>query len=292
MNKKTFGEFEPHPWWYIPPFEWQDPYHWILNLSWPMFLLCMAFWYIGINILFAFAYLLQPGCIANARPGNFGDAFFFSLQTISTVGYGAMSPTNLYGHIVVSIEVWVGLLGLALITGLMFSRFSRPTARILFSRWALVSSFNGQQTFMFRVANQRGNRILEAQIRVSLLREEMTQEGYEMYRFYDLPLVRSQTPVFGLTWLVMHTINVDSALWQETIDSLKLKKVQFFVTLTGLDETVSQTIHAHHNYTLEQLQWNARFKDVVRSDSKKKRIIEYDRFHEFERVDEIQKISS
>lgn len=284
MNKKTFGEFEPHPWWYMPPFEWQDPYHWILNLSWLMFLICMAFWYIAINVLFSFAYLLQPDCIANARPGYFWDAFFFSLQTISTVGYGAMAPANLYGHIVVSIEIWVGLLGLALITGLMFSRFSRPTARILFSHWALVSSFNGQQTFMFRVANQRGNRILEAQIRVSLLREEKTQEGYEMYRFYDLPLVRSQTPVFGLTWLVMHTINAESALWQETMDSLKQKKVQFFVTLTGLDETVSQTIHAHHNYQLEQLEWNARFKDVVRSDSKEKRIIEYDRFHDFEKV--------
>ena len=286
MNQKPKSALSKLPWWGLPSFEWQDPYHWILDLSWPMFFICIAFFYIGINVLFAIAYLLQPGSIANAQSGYFWDAFFFSLQTLSTVGYGALAPATFYAHVLVAIEGLIGLLGLALITGLMFARFSRPTARVLFTHWALISPFNGQSTFMFRVANQRGNRILEAQIRVSLLRREVTQEGIEMYRFYDLPLIRSQTPVFGLSWLVMHPITPDSPLWGETTASLRDKNVQFFVTLTGLDETVSQTIHAHYNYTLEQLQWNVRFQDVVRSDSQGKRIIEYDRFHELEDLDE------
>jgi inward rectifier potassium channel len=181
-----------------------------------------------------------------------------------------------------AIETWVGLLGLALVTGLMFARFSLPTARILFSEVALMSTFNGQLTFMFRVANKRANRILEAQIRVSMLRREITSEGTEMYRFYDLPLVRSQTPVFGLTWMVMHPITPESPFWQCDRKSLAEQHAQVFVTLTGLDETVSQTIHAHHHYALDKLHWNARFQDVVQLHSDGKRTINYDRFHDFD----------
>ena len=155
-------------WWKLPPFEWRDPYHWMVTLSWPLFFLWVGLLYIMVNAVFAAFYLLDRHSILNAHPGNFWDAFFFSLQTISTVGYGTFSPANFYAQVIMAIETWVGLLGLALVTGLMFARFSLPTARILFSEVALMSTFNGQLTFMFRVANKRANRILEAQIRVKI----------------------------------------------------------------------------------------------------------------------------
>lgn len=274
---------KPHslPWWDIPPFEWGDPYHWLITLSWPVFISFMGLIYLGTNLFFACLYMLQPNSIQGAEH-NFLNAFFFSIQTLASIGYGAFTPNTLYAHFLVAIQAWTSLLIFALVTGLMFARFSLPTARVLFSNVAVICPFNGVPTLMFRVANQRSNRILEAQVRVSLFQREITEEKHFMYRFYDLNLLRSETPSFGLTWMVMHEIIPGSHLYDKTLEELEQQETQIFVTLTGLDETLSQVIHEYHIYEVQDLRWNMRFVDILFTDDRGYRYINYEHFHTVE----------
>ena len=257
-----------------------DLYHWLLIISWRRFLLLISLFYLGVNIFFAFAYISTGDGIANAVPGSFKDTFFFSIQTLSTVGYGSMYPESLYAQLLVTLEILVGLVLMAILTGLMFARFSRPTARVIFSKVAVICPFDGVPTLMFRTANQRDNRILEAQVQVSLVRNEISREGHQLRRFYDLQLLRSQTPVFGLSWLVMHPIDQGSPLNGETIKSLIQGETEIWVGLTGLDETFSQTIHARHSYTASEILWNMRFVDIFSKDKDGHSYINLNRFHD------------
>jgi inward rectifier potassium channel len=257
-----------------------DLYHWLLIISWFQFLALVTIFYLALNTLFALAYLSTGNGIANAQPGVFKDVFFFSIQTLSTVGYGAMYPQTLYAQIIVTIEVLVGLMLLAILTGLMFARFSRPTARVMFTRVAVICPFNGLPTLMFRAANQRENRILEAQVQVSLVRNETSTEGHHLRRFYDLSLLRSRTPVFGLSWLVMHPIDEASPLYGVNLDALAKAEGELWITITGLDETFSQTIHARHSYTCSEILWNRRFADIFAKTAGGQWYIDYRLFHD------------
>lgn len=259
---------------------WRDLYHLFLTVSWPRFLALIALVYIAANALFALAYLAGGNCLENARPRSFLDAFFFSVQTIATVGYGTVYPRTLYANIIVTIEVLVGLLGFAIVTGLIFAKFSRPTARVLFSRVATVAPFNGISTLMFRAANERRNQILEAQMRMFLVRNEVTAEGQSMRRFHDLRLVRNRTPIFSITWTVMHTIDETSPLYGATTDSLAKVEAEIVITFTGIDETVSQAIHARHSFPAQKILWNMRFVDILSRTPDGKVSIDHDRFHE------------
>jgi inward rectifier potassium channel len=259
---------------------WGDLYHWLLSLSWPKFLALISLGYIVVNALFALAYLAGGNGIENARPGNFLDAFFFSVQTMASIGYGAMFPKTTYAHVLVTIESLIGLMGLAVGTGLMFARFSLPKARVTFSRVAVIAPYNGIPTLMFRVANERQNWILEAQIRVTLVRNEITVEGDMMRRFYDMQLLRSQTPLFALTWTVMHPIDENSPLYGVTLENMIEDEMELVVTLTGLDETVSQIIHARHSFIAGEIFWNMRFVDILSKTREGRRTIDYSRFHD------------
>ncbi len=259
---------------------WRDLYHLFLTISWPRFLVLIVLLYIAVNALFALAYLAGGNCLENARPGSFLDAFFFSVDTIATVGYGSVYPRTLYANTIVTMEVLIGLLGFAIVTGLMFAKFSRPTARVLFSRVAVVAPFNGMTTLMFRAANERRNQILEAQMQMNLVRNEVTAEGQPIRRFYDLKLVRNRTPIFSLTWTVMHIIDETSPLYEATKDSLAKEEAEIVVTLTGLDETVSQIIHTRHSFTIEEILWNMRFVDILSRTPDGRVLIDYDRFHD------------
>jgi inward rectifier potassium channel len=239
-----------------------DLYHWLLSLRWPAFLGLITGVYLLINCGFALLYLVTGSGIANARPCSFRDVFFFSIQTLSTVGYGYLYPQTFVAQVLVALEVWSGLMLIAILTGLMFARFSRPTARVMFSRVAVICPFEGVPTLMFRAANRRDNRILEAQVQVSLLRNEMSREGHQLRRFYDLNLLRSRTPVFGLSWLVMHPIDSDSPLCGLGLEELRDGDAELWITLTGLDETFSQTIHSRYSYGFGELLWNMRFVDI------------------------------
>src|SRR5271163_119957 len=190
-----------------------DLYHQLLTLPWWAFLLGLAGVYLGLNVAFALLYLLGDGAIANARPGVFSDAFFFSVETLSTIGYGQMSPATLYGNVVMTVEALFGVALIAVSAGLMFARFSRPTARVMFSEVAVVTEYNGIPTLSFRLANERRNQILEAQVSVTLVRDERTAEGEWMRRFYDLQLGHQRSPIFAMTFTVMHPIDAASPLW-------------------------------------------------------------------------------
>lgn len=255
-----------------------DLYHRLLTIPWPGFFAVIAVVYVLFNIVFGTLYLLQAGAVANAHPGSFADAFFFSVQTMATIGYGDMHPATLYANLLVSGEVLLGMTGLALATGLMFARFSRPTARVIFSRKAVIAPYNGVPTLMFRAANQRRNQILEAQVTVAVLRNETTAEREVMRRFYDLALARSRTPMFSLTWTVMHVLDEKSPFYRCTPQSLDTSEAEIVITLIGIDETFAQTIHARHSYGAADIVWNHRFADILTKLEDGTRVIDYRRF--------------
>ena len=262
-----------------------DLYHRLLALSWPQFFILISLSYVMTNSLFALAYLAGGDCIANARPGSFKDTFYFSVQTMATIGYGAMYPRTDYANTIVAIQALFGLWGVGMVTGLAFSRFSRPTARVIFSRVAIIAPFNGVPTLMYRTGNQRFNQILEAQQRATLIRDEVTAEGEFMRRFYDLQLVRSESPIFALTWTVMHPIDEKSPLYQVTAKDLIECQAEIVITLTGIDETVSQTIHARHSFVASEIIWNMRFIDIISRSPDGKRIVDYTRFHDVKPIE-------
>jgi inward rectifier potassium channel len=259
-----------------------DLYHSLLTLPWWAFLLGLAFVYLGLNVLFAMLYLRGDGAIANARPGAFSDAFFFSVETLSTIGYGQMSPATLYGNVVMTVEALFGLTLLAVVAGLVFARVSRPTARVIFSKVAVVTPYNGVPTLSFRLANERRNQILEAQVSVTLVRDERTAEGEWMRRFYDLQLARQRSPIFAMTFTVMHPIDPASPLWNATAASLTAEAAEIVVTVTGIDETLSQAVHARTSYLAFEVVWGHRFADVFTQTEDGRLAIDYRRFHDTE----------
>lgn len=246
----------------VRKYDFSDFYHLILTLSWPQFFTVVFLFYLAVNSLFALAFLANPDSITNARPGSFTDALFFSIETLATVGYGHMYPQTMYGHTLASIEILVGIMIFAVVTGLAFARFSRPTARVIFSRNVVIDSFNGQPTLMLRAANRRKNQILEASASVSFVRDETTSEGQPFRRFYDLPLVRSRSPAFALTWTIMHTIDGSSPLHGMTQEALHDCTANLAVTITGLDETIAQPVHARHDYKALEILLGHRFVDL------------------------------
>ncbi|NKB18565.1 MAG: ATP-sensitive inward rectifier potassium channel 10 [Pseudanabaena sp. CRU_2_10] len=267
---------------------WRDPYHLLLTVPWLGFLALIVLGYVAINTLFALAYLLGGDCIANAEPGSFLDTFFFSVQTLASIGYGAMYPKTVYANVIVTIEALTGLMGIAVMTGLSFARFSRPTARILFSRVATIAPHDGVPTLTFRTANQRRNQILEAQLRVYLMRDEITAEGHFIRRIRDLKLLRNQTPSFTLTWLAMHPIDEHSPLYGMTAETLIETKAMLVVSLSGIDETVAQVVHARHTYYAHDILLNHRFVDVINHTADGHRYIDYNYFHEVEPIAEFR----
>jgi inward rectifier potassium channel len=261
-----------------------DVYHTLLTMNWSAFFGLLAIVFVVFNVVFALLFLLQPGAIANAQPGAFADAFFFSVQTMATIGYGQLYPQSLYANLVITVEVLLSMAGLALATGLIFARFSRPTARVMFSRVAVIASQDGVPTFMFRAANQRRNLILEAQVSLSLLRNEVTAEGVHMRRFHDLAVARRRTPAFSLTWTVLHPIDEASPLFGATPESLQADQIEIVVTLMGIDETYAQTVYARHSYIADEIAWNRRFADILDRLADGSRIIDYRRFHDLEEM--------
>jgi inward rectifier potassium channel len=245
-----------------------DSYHSLLSLNWQKFLLLLVFTYVVINTTFAILYV---ACGDGALSGisqegflkHFSDAFFFSVQTFSTIGYGKITPESIPANLLVTIEALTGLLSVALATGLIFARFSRPTARVLFSEVAVIDSHDATPSFIFRMANQRQNQIYEATVKVVMSISEMTKEGVRFRTFYDLKLERSMSPLFALTWTIVHPIEKDSPLFGKSKQDLIDAEVEILVTMTGLDETFSQTVHARFSYIPKEIRWNKKFADML-----------------------------
>jgi inward rectifier potassium channel len=242
---------------------WHDIYHGALTMSWPAFFASALLMFLSFNALFALLYLAGGNGIANQSPAGFLGAFFFSVETLATVGYGDMHPQTIFAHSVATLEIFVGMSGIALTTGLVFARFSRPQARIMFSKYAVVRPLFGQTTLMLRAANQRLNVIAEASARLRLLREETSEEGYVIRRIHDLKLVRDQHPIFQLGWNLMHVIDESSPLFGETAASLAASEALLMLMVEGVDEASMQTMQARHNWSHETIRWSHALAELI-----------------------------
>ena len=231
------------------------------------------------NLVFAVLYLLEPWSVENVRPDSFLDAFSFSVQTMATIGYGSMSPATPYAHTVVIIEAAFGVLAVALATGLMFAKASRPSSSILFTDVAVINTREGVPTLALRVGNARGNDIVEASLTVVAVIEEMTPEGHKGRMLYDLKLRRDTTPLFVLTWSVFHVIDEESPLHGIDPDGIEDRLSALVCTMTGYDATYAQTTHARKVYYAEDILYGRRFIDVVSSLDDGRMMVDYDHFH-------------
>jgi inward rectifier potassium channel len=257
-----------------------DFYHMVVKTTWPRFLASFAAVFLAINLLFGWLYFLQSNSIAGLQGIGFLEYFFFSVQTLATIGYGSMYPQSIYGHVLVTIESMVGLLGVGMFAALAFAKISLPRSRVVFSNTAVVGVFDGQPALMFRMANERNNRIIGAQVELSLFIQETTREGHGMRRIYDLHLVRDHTPMLALTWLVIHPIDEKSPLSKLNIEKLADSNFALVATISGLDETVSQTIHSNHIYTYEDIRWNHRFADLYQTNELGEKYIDQTLIHD------------
>ncbi len=263
-----------------PHWHWSDAYHIILTLSWPRFFALIVGIYFLVNLIFATAFYAVPGTIVNSRPGSFADAFFFSIETLATVGYGVMSPATVYGHVVASTEILLGMLVTAMLTGLLFARFSRPTARVLFSEVAVITTFDGNPTLMVRAGNERNNLILEASVRMSLIRKERTKEGETFYRVHDLKLERERSSAFAMSWTVMHKIDDNSPLFGKSVSDLLIDEVTLNVAISGQDETLNDTVHARKSYEPEDILFGSHFADILFERESGKWSVDFTKFHD------------
>lgn len=263
----------------------EDFYHWVLSISWPAFFAWTTVAYFATNALFALAFMAVPGCVANVN--GFLDSFFFSVETFATIGYGVMAPQSRYAHTLVTIEALAGILASASVTGVTFARLARPTAKVLFSEKAVIARRDGVPHLQFRMANWRRNQIAEAQLHIIVLLSETTREGEKMRRPTPIKLVRDKNPMFLLTWTAMHPIDADSPFYgPNAIENLRAKSAEIFLVLTGIDETLGQTIHTRYRYQLDDIVQNARFVDILSTLPDGTRIIDFDKFHDIETIEE------
>ena len=259
----------------------RDFYHALLRLPWSGTIAAISAAYLIANALFSISYL-EIGGFSQAAIGSFKDAFFFSVQTMGTIGYGAMFPASTAANVVVVIESIVSLLLTALATGLVFAKFSRSTARFVFTRRAVISPVGGVPTLQFRLGNERGNQLVNAQIRMVMVRTEVLPEGGTFYRMLDLHPTRERALSLSRSWNVLHVIDASSPLAGETPVSLAEKEIELTVMVLGTDDVSMQTVHASHRYFAKDIVWGARLADVLSETSDGNMLLDLNRFHDVE----------
>jgi inward rectifier potassium channel len=241
-------------------------YHWLLIISWSKLLGFLTASYIAVNALFAFAFLLCGPDALQSASGSFAGhpffrAFFFSVDTFATIGYGNIIPVGVAANVLVTIEALVNILAIALATGVIFSRFSRPSARIVYSRNAIVAPYREKTALEFRIANVRTSQLIEVQIQVILTKLELVN-GTSVRKFYDLDLERHRVVFFTLSWTVVHPIDPGSPIWGLTKKDLLDADAEILILLTGTDETLSQTVHSRSSYKADEIVWGAKFANM------------------------------
>ncbi len=257
-----------------------DLYHWVMRASWPLTLVTILVSYLSINGLFAVLFALVGG-VSNIRPGHPEDYFFFSVETFATIGYGTMAPESTIANVLMMLEAFAGILASALTTGLVFAKFSRPTARVLFSNVVLIAGRDGKRTLVFRMANARGNQIVQASVKVVVAHMHRTAEGERIRRLVNLDLVRSESALFALTWTAMHEIDEKSPFFEKDAAWMKEKEVGLIATLMGHDDTIGQTVHARHSWDWEQIIEEGRFVDVLTDHPDGTRTLDLTKFHDY-----------
>jgi len=272
----------------LGPLESFAPYHVLLTISWAGFLAIVAILYLLLNLVFAVAYVAcGPGALAGAGAemlgGRFSQAFFFSIQTFATIGYGQIGPNGTAANIVVTVEALVGLMYQALATGLLFARFTRPTASLLFSRRAVIAPYNDWRALMFRIVNRRRNEIIELGAQVLFSALEPDGRGGSVRRYVALPLERNKVTFFPLSWTIVHPIDPSSPLATRSREELERSEAEILVLLSGVDEALEQTVHVRSSYRAHELVWNARFRSMFMERGGDERIA-----IDISRVDEIE----
>jgi inward rectifier potassium channel len=263
-----------------PRYDWHDSYDALLAIGWKPFLSGILAYYLILNAPFGMLYAVRPDSVANLPPGHWADAFFFSVKTFGSVGYGVMAPQTMYSHLIAPVEVFVSLLSTAVLTGLIFVRFSRPRANMEFSRQITIAPHDGVPTLSLHVANRRTGTIYHAEACLTLIRRYQTQEGHVVRRALDLPLKRNRAQALSLLWTVRHQIDATSPLRGLTHDQLVEMEVQFVVSLTGIDATLAAPVHVVHAYEPPELLWGFRFVNVMTIDAKGQTQVELARMHE------------
>jgi len=258
----------------------RDLYFYLIEGSFWRMAAVLGSLFVLLNVFFAALYQLQPGSITGVRDGRLLDAFFFSVQTMSTIGYGTMSPSSLWGHVVVTIEAATGLVGVAVVTGLVFAKLSRPRAAVLFSKSLVVTTLDGKPVLMFRAGNARGNDVVDAQMTFTALMDELSAEGQHLRRMRDLALVRSRSPMFTLSWTLIHELDERSPLRDVDWTAPGKSVGSFIVTMMGHDSTYAQTTYARHTYGPGDVRLGHRFVDVIHRLPDGRTMVDYDNFHE------------
>jgi inward rectifier potassium channel len=259
---------------------WADISHRCMTASWPSFIGGAVLVFIAFNAVFAVLYWIGNQPISNVPGGAYIDYLYFSIETLSTAGYGDMHPQTHYGHFVAAVELFTGIFSMSLMTGLIFARFSRPNARLLFADHPVISSHEGKPTLMVRVANERHNIIGNAIAKLWLLKTVVSTEGESLRRFSELPLVRNEHPALALTWTLFHVLDEESPLYGLNADDLAAFKVSLVVVVSGYDVVAAQTVHARRSYDHSDILFGHRYADILDASEDGRIRIDYGRFHE------------
>jgi inward rectifier potassium channel len=259
---------------------WTDISHRCMTASWPSFIGGAVIVFVAFNAIFAFFYWIGDQPIVNVPGGAYIDYLYFSIETLSTAGYGDMHPQTHYGHFIATVELFTGIFSMSLMTGLIFARFARPNARLLFAENPVISIHDGEPTLMVRVANERNTLIGNATARLWMLRNEETKEGRTTRRFTELLLQRNESPALVLSWTLYHVIDETSPLYGLGPNEMTAANVGLIVVVSGYDEVTAQTVHARKAYEHHQIRHGHRYADIMQSLDDGRLKVEYGRFHD------------
>ncbi len=259
---------------------WADISHRCMTASWPAFIGGAVLVFIAFNAVFALFYWIGDQPIANVPGGAYIDYIYFSIETLSTAGYGDMHPQTHYGHFVAAVELFTGIFSMSLMTGLIFARFARPNARLLFADHPVITSHDGRSTLMLRLANERHNIISNATAKLWLFKNIVSMEGETLRRFYELPLTQSQNPGLALSWTLYHILDEKSPLYQTNAEDLEESKASLAVVVSGYDVVAAQTVHARKSYDYGDIRFGHRYVDILDTSDDGRLKVDYGRFHE------------
>jgi inward rectifier potassium channel len=259
---------------------WADMSHRCMTATWPSFIGGAVLVFVIFNAIFASFYWIGDQPVSNVPGGSYIDYLYFSIETLSTAGYGDMHPQTHYGHFIAAVELFTGIFSMSLMTGLIFSRFSRPRARLLFANNPVISNHDGNPTLMIRFANERHNVIGNATAKLWLLKNVMTVEGGSTRRFYELPLLRSEHPALALSWTLYHIIDKDSPLYEQSAEDLEAASVSLVVVVSGYDVVAAQTVHARQSYDRANILFGRSYADILDTQADGRLRLDYGRFNE------------
>jgi inward rectifier potassium channel len=271
----------------LQPTFFGDLFHQSMRISWPLFFAGFAVYFLTMNLLFATLFHLGGDCIVNARPDSFVDKFFFSVETLATVGYGDMHPGGVYAHLIVTLEIFTGLSTLAVFTGLIFARFARPRARVIFADALALGPHKGQLTLMARLANARHSGVTEAEAELWLIYVEFLPHGRRHVSFRQLPLTQKRNPIFLLSWTLFHPVDEASPLHGRSEEDLREMQARFLLIFNGLDEASGQRLNVRRAYDVPDLRFGHVFSDIVTppADKTSRPEVDYRKIHLTEAAD-------